>query len=381
MNKLKGKKWLFVLIFYLLIRIFLDLTEAALFINILNPIIWSLIIIYLIKYKKNNYFQTFLNNKTFLYISIMLIVFIFSYYYMGIKVGFTKSPYSHKTIDALINLITTTIPIIGMEWVRNNLIVNNKKNKKGLIVITIIFIFCGIDYNALENILFNNQELFKYICSNLFPIVFSNILYTYLVLNNINILPLIFRILVNLILILTPIIPNINWFMKGSMELVIIGFIYIFFKYKVIKNSKEYKKKREGRTTKINNILVLSLSIILICFMLGVFKYEPIAILSNSMVPTLTRGDVLIFKKLTEEELLDIKVGTIIVYKKDGKNISHRVIKRHKLSNEVFYITKGDNNLSYDFEEVKTKDILGVYVLHIKYIGFPTVWLNEYFNE
>lgn len=381
MNKLKGKKWLFVLIFYLLIRIFLDLTEASLFINILNPIIWSLIIIYLIKYKKNNYFQTFLNNKTFLYISIMLIVFIFSYYYMGIKVGFTKSPYSHKTIDALINLITTTIPIIGMEWVRNNLIVNNKKNKKGLIVITIIFIFCGIDYNALENILFNNQELFKYICSNLFPIVFSNILYTYLVLNNINILPLIFRILVNLILILTPIIPNINWFMKGSMELVIIGFIYIFFKYKVIKNSKEYKKKREGRTTKINNILVLSLSIILICFMLGVFKYEPIAILSNSMVPTLTRGDVLIFKKLTEEELLDIKVGTIIVYKKDGKNISHRVIKRHKLSNEVFYITKGDNNLSYDFEEVKTKDILGVYVLHIKYIGFPTVWLNEYFNE
>ena len=381
MNKLKGKKWLFVLIFYLLIRIFLDLTEASLFINILNPIIWSLIIIYLIKYKKNNYFQTFLNNKTFLYISIMLIVFIFSYYYMGIKVGFTKSPYSHKTIDALINFITTTIPIIGMEWVRNNLIVNNKKNKKGLIVITIIFIFCGIDYNALENILFNNQELFKYICSNLFPIVFSNILYTYLVLNNINILPLIFRILVNLILILTPIIPNINWFMKGSMELVIIGFIYIFFKYKVIKNSKEYKKKREGRTTKINNILVLSLSIILICFMLGVFKYEPIAILSNSMVPTLTRGDVLIFKKLTEEELLDIKVGTIIVYKKDGKNISHRVIKRHKLSNEVFYITKGDNNLSYDFEEVKTKDILGVYVLHIKYIGFPTVWLNEYFNE
>ena len=344
MNNIKETKWLFVLISYLFITIVLNIYNATLFVNIINPLIWLLIIFYLIKSKKISYFKTNLNNRNFLYIVIMLILFIFIYYYMGLKFGFTISPYSHDFLDVLKNLIVTIVPIIGIEWLRNILIVKNKNNRKNLIVLLIIFVLIQIDYNVLNNSLSNHEELFKYICSNVFPIIAGNILYIYLIVNNVYILPLILRILVKLIFILTPIIPSINWFLQGSIELITIGFVYVFFKCKFIKSQKKFQRKKEKMCFKVNSIFMLSLGVALISFMLGAFKYEPIAILSNSMVPTMSRGDVVIFKKLSEEELSNIPIGTIIIYKSDGKNISHRVVKRYKSNNKIVYITKGDNN-------------------------------------
>ena len=114
--------------------------------------------------------------------------------------------------------------------------------------------------------------------------------------------------------------------------------------------------------------------------MLGIFSYQPISIMSNSMKPLYKRGDVVVFKKLDESELENIKVGQILIYNSGNKNIAHRVIDRVEKDNTVFYQTKGDNNDNPDSKLVSTDQILGIYELHVKFIGFPSIWLCEYFD-
>ena len=105
--------------------------------------------------------------------------------------------------------------------------------------------------------------------------------------------------------------------------------------------------------------------------MLGLFNYEPIAILSNSMAPTFKRVDIIIYKKEA-----NIKQGDIIAFDYEGKTIIHRVVGINE-----YYITKGDDNNTIDYLKIQKKDIKGVYQFQIKYLGYPSIWLNELFTK
>ncbi len=69
-----------------------------------------------------------------------------------------------------------------------------------------------------------------------------------------------------------------------------------------------------------------------------------VVVLSGSMEPAFHRGDLLF---LTNYESEDIRVGEIVVFKVEGRDIPivHRVLKLHeKADGEVKFLTKGDNN-------------------------------------
>lgn len=115
--------------------------------------------------------------------------------------------------------------------------------------------------------------------------------------------------------------------------------------------------------------------------MIGTFKYEPITILSNSMKPNFERGDVVIFKKMNNRELRQISINEIIIYSIGEQNIAHRIIDKIEKNDTVIYQTKGDSNNISDKILVQTDQIKGKYKFHIKYIGFPAIWLYEFFNR
>ena len=85
------------------------------------------------------------------------------------------------------------------------------------------------------------------------------------------------------------------------------------------------------------------------------------------MNPTFKRGDVIIFKKDD-----NVAVGDIIVFQYQDQIIAHRVVGINE-----YYVTKGDANNSVDYIKVKKEDIKGVYMFHLKYLGYPSIWLNE----
>ncbi len=264
---------------------------------------------------------------------------------------------------------------------RGVLVIQNKNNKPALIYITIVLILIGINYNVYSNLFADKEQFFKYNCSNILPSISLGILYTYLTQKGSYMLPLFFRLFNRFLVILLPILPNIDWFITGSIYILSPVLIYILFKYKYTKEKQDIRKKRENSNVKIGYIITLILAITLICFMLGAFKYEPITILTNSMSTTFNRGDVLIYQKLTDDELKNIPLYSIIVYSIGDQYIAHRVVSITKENDTVFYQTKGDSNNVADTLLVLPNQIKGVYIFHIKYVGFPSVWLHDYFNS
>lgn len=91
-----------------------------------------------------------------------------------------------------------------------------------------------------------------------------------------------------------------------------------------------------------------------------VFGYSNAVVLSGSMEPTFSAGDMLIFK---EQE--NYTTNDIIIFMQDDYYITHRIID----TNQDCFITKGDANNSQDANEVRNQDICGKLVLIIPKIG------------
>lgn len=119
-------------------------------------------------------------------------------------------------------------------------------------------------------------------------------------------------------------------------------------------------------------------------FMVASLSESPIVVvLSGSMEPCYYRGDIL-FLELWEPPL---RVGDVIVYKLGERDIPivHRIISVHEESDDIYLLTKGDNNRVNDRGLyspgqlwVQKKDVMGRVWFYIPYVGIITIWLNDY---
>ena len=126
---------------------------------------------------------------------------------------------------------------------------------------------------------------------------------------------------------------------------------------------------------------VIAILAFLVILVSGIFKYQIIAIGSGSMSPLIEKGDAVIISKTTHQDLESIKVGQILVFTHNGRYITHRVIYITKLDGKYYFQTKGDANSDEDNYTVEEDDIIGVTSQRIKWIGLPTVWLQEFMNK
>ncbi len=371
---IKNKYFFSILIIYLILTITLNIINNNLYINIINPIFWTFMLIITTIYLKKNYIRINTNKKYLLNLITITIIFLLLYFYLGFIIGFTNNSYNHNLITIYINIV----PIISIEILKGILIKNHKKSKLIVALITILFILLEIDYHSITKLYFTKELLFKYDFSKLISLIVFSLISSFFSLNYSYKLSLFFRTILRLTYILLPILPSLNWYMMGSISLIGVTIIYLIFKYKL---RRDFKIKKINSFALISYAFTLVFATFLITFMSGFLKYEPIAILSNSMVPTLSKGDILVYKKLNSQELTSLKIGDIIVYKKADIYIAHRIYKVIKQDNKTFYLTKGDNNKSVDNLEVEPNDIKGLVKLKIKYFGYPSVYLHEYFNK
>lgn len=94
--------------------------------------------------------------------------------------------------------------------------------------------------------------------------------------------------------------PDINWFITGSLGILIPAIIYLLFKYRYFK--REIKNERGVQVHKVWYVATIIIASLLVSFMLGLFKYEPVAVLSNSMSPVYVRGDAIIYQRLDNKQ-------------------------------------------------------------------------------
>lgn len=117
----------------------------------------------------------------------------------------------------------------------------------------------------------------------------------------------------------------------------------------------------------IYNIILLGISSVGEDKSFNLFGYKAYIITSESMKPKIEIGDVIIVKKVGEEE---INTDDIIAFKIDNElTNTHRIINIIDENGQKRYITKGDNNREEDIEEVSYDEIQGKVVMVIPALG------------
>ncbi|MFG6115258.1 signal peptidase I [Halobacillus sp. MO56] len=102
------------------------------------------------------------------------------------------------------------------------------------------------------------------------------------------------------------------------------------------------------------------------------FGYKPLTILSNSMEPAFSAGDVILINVNNTPKEQDV-----ITFKhSDGILVTHRVINIVEKEGKTFYETKGDNNNVEDKVLVPTSDVLGVQQVIIPNAGYVAEFVS-----
>ena len=126
------------------------------------------------------------------------------------------------------------------------------------------------------------------------------------------------------------------------------------------KNAKIIKKVMEIiAIILIYNIILIAISSENKISLINIFGYKSFIIKTNSMEPTIDINDVIITKKVQEEE---IKVQDIITFIKDNEVITHRNTKIENEENIKKYTTKGDNNNIEDSFKITNDNIEGKHI-------------------
>lgn len=105
------------------------------------------------------------------------------------------------------------------------------------------------------------------------------------------------------------------------------------------------------------------------------FGYSALTILSNSMQPEFSEGDVIFIKQTQANEL---EQGDIITFgTREGNRVTHRITETHNQENQISFTTKGDNNNVIDAEPVQEGQVIGKVLFSIPMLGFISRFLSE----
>ena len=308
-------------------------------------------------------------------IIIILISFFLIYYLSGILIGVAKTK-NYLTITSFKKFIFPIfIYIILKEYLRYQLVMKASEEKKLIYLICIFFI-------ALENTvpfsihpLSFNQEMFLFLALTFIPSITENILCTYLSLNFGYMPGMVYLWITKLYFYILPLIPNPNEYIYSMVFFLLPVFVLFRIKsWQQKDRTNPIEREQQNKSGLIYYLPALIITIVLVYFVSGYFKYYAIAIASNSMNPCFYKGDVVII----DQKYQNLNQGDIIAFKYEGTVIVHRINQIITQKNEYYIYTKVDANHNPDNYKITKDMILGVVKCRIPYIGKPTVLLNEY---
>lgn len=333
-------------------------------------------IVYLLEYgfhKDNSYLKPLV---TRIVISCLL-SFLIIIYSIGLFTGFNntvlKFNFNYLFSVVFLGLVTTIL----LELMRYVICKNSTVSKKPIVLFTIIMMVLNIITEINGYNLSETEGVFVFISVVVLPVISRELLCSYLA-YKVSYLPaLIFKLVITLYEFVMPIIPDLGYYLYASFNIFLVFFIY-FISSKSIDYAEKAKVYVNKSTRRVIYIPILVFLLLIVLLISGLLKYKMIAIGSDSMVPAYGRGDAVIYVKADAE---DVKKDDIVVFVKEDIIVTHRAVGVTKNGNEILIRTKGDANNAPDNFTLKGSDVLGIVEYRVKYIGYPTVWINELFDK
>lgn len=371
--------YFYLVCFLLMGKIFVEPNYSDLYIYIYQP--FNLIILFFLSYKLNFEGKDYFKKKKALLEIIIIIMMIYGiiYFLSGLLFTFVRSPYNHSIIGILKNSWAYLGIIFFIEYIRYTLIKYSGSRFAYFILIAFLFFVLDFKISSFQTNLETNEAVFKYFVSIIIPSLCHNLVANYLVVRGSYKVSIVYLLVLKMLTIFLPVFPKFDWFFSTLYELLLGFVIYLFASDFYEKKILRLRGKRSDKNSFLSYVPWLAVLIILVLFVAGFFKYKPVAIMSNSMYPVIKRGDAVISRKVSNDEIDKIRLNDVIEYKLGGSSIVHRVVSIDiDKDGKLFFITKGDNNAAVDADMVTCEQIVGLVNLKVPIIGFPSVWLTEF---
>lgn len=384
LNKIKNYKKSYLIINVILsllltffvanILIFKQTSFIFLITSILIP---TILLILIFGYeKKSRRFKYEMLFYVFAYCALFLLVT----YFIGLFIGFSRNVYRLNLSNIIHNVIPYFILIIISEVLRYEISRKGDGSLLSYVLVTAILICVDISMFLKTYDLSIGDEGIKFICAIALPSFFKNICLLYFDKNGGIYSSLVYRLLLDLKLVVVPIIPNFGIYWDSVIYTVLPVLMALIIRLHL----KQYKYEDDTEVILKNGVLynylfyfiilgvVLVINVLVSCS----FTYNMIAIGSGSMSPKINKGDAVIYEKFDGKKMPE--KGQVLVFHKNDRTIVHRIIDVVDINEkEKIYYTKGDNNDSPDGYPIEKKDILGVVKTKISFIGIPSVFLSE----
>lgn len=359
------------LIFYLLIKVIPSDYNIYLVITLLLFMIIPLRLFFG-KQKDSSYYTGY-TVRTIITVLMSIGIII---YLLGLLLGFTKG-YSY-TFNNFFRLVLPAILLsIVIEYFRFIVVKNSYSNIKSIIIFTILLtmleVFAVTNFRTINT----SYKLFVYICVTIIPIFADQLLGSYLN-YKVGMKPsLLYRLIIRLYVYVLPITPNLGNYLLSFVK-VLTPFIIFYIINRAMVEDEKSKKIITNDTLKLFSIPIILFLIFLVILVSGIFNNRLIAIASGSMNPTYNRGDAVLVEYIKPSEL---RKGDILVFQHENIIITHRIVDIKKKKGIYYYTTKGDANNSPDSFISTSENVIGKVEYVVKYIGYPTVLINELFER
>lgn len=375
----KGEKWLLIygsivlliLLFNSFVYNFLAGINMSIFIG-LCLIIFKIIF----GFEKSSFRVT---KESILDTVIVVLVFLLAFYLFGLIIGFAKTG-NYFTFGGMKNyVIPVILTTIFKEILRYNYLVKSGENKKLIVFSFVIFVFVDLANSLYFGNYSDLMHSFKFLALSILPAISYNIYATYVSYYAGYKSILIYGIIIGVYGYLIPIIPNADEYLT-SLVRFLLPIVLLYRLYNTIKNENDEKIERDYNKKDYITLVVAILFVgVLVYFSSGYFKYHAVAIATGSMSPAIDRGDVAVIEKTQDYE--NIQPGQVLAYEYHSILVVHRVSRKVKVEDGYYFYTIGDANEEEDNYIIKQDMIEGVVKLKIPFIGLPTVWLNEMWEE
>ncbi|MGH4122967.1 MAG: signal peptidase I [Clostridium sp.] len=350
----------------------IKINSSTYFAYIIKPLIWFGIIFIVwifprVRPKGKIRFQ----NDLKWWVGYLAVFYILFTFLAGLIEHFGKSPYDFSPLGIVKNIIVLGSALIARELVRAYL-VNSLANKHPFLtmaIIAILMTFLNLSLNRIIS-LKEGMEVFQYIGEIFLPELLKNILVTYLVFIGGPTLSIVYLGILNGVVWVCPILPDIRWITTALIGILCPVFSLMIIQYIYLGQSKSPKIRHAEKENPLGWILTSVFSIAMVWFAVGVFPIQPSVIVTGSMKPMIQPGDMVIVKKMDGNE---VKMGDVIQFKKDNIYIFHRIIEIKEDEKQLKYKTKGDNNSGADSDLVSIGDVKGKVIYVIPKIGWPTL--------
>ena len=338
-----NRRHLFIIIIIILLKYFSDFFLNELGIYIISPFILILSAIFL--YYLSDLKADQINFKsTYEVLSIVIVnsfIYVGIYLLFGLFLGYANNLLGTKGPLLYINLFRVVVNITTISYLKHIYInqVKEAKENKSLFIYIVLFSFIELNPLKIISSISSLSAFLTFLFVDFVNVFAISAITIYLVYKSGLITVLVFLFITKLPMVLLKVLPKTDSTMMMILAVCLGLITYLAVEYKLDRVSVVNKRQSFSRskTNLFYYLSILSFSIFIVLFSLGAFPIMPISILTNSMYPEISPGDLILVDKRIKDK--NLEVGTIIQFKKSNISVVHRIIEVVDNAGEKQYVT------------------------------------------